>query len=259
MRLKLFIVYEYIKYWFKAKGLHGVHSPFVTSFIQEVLKPNLPKEDKIKVNNYKNVLLINNEIIEVNDLGAGSKKLTKYRKVSDVFKISSSKMKFGKLLFNLAKFQKSKVIIEFGTSLGFGTLHLQNGANESHVISIEGCKNTYAFTKNHFPLGPKTELKLSTFQDYIDKNLNAIKTSKLIFIDGHHDGDFLNLYLDQIDNYIQDDTMIVIDDIRWSQSMFTTWKNLIECEKYHVTIDLFRMGILIKKPTQQKEHFVLRY
>lgn len=255
----MFIIYEYIKYWLRAKGLHGIHSPFITSFIKNVLNNNLEYEDQKIVDEYSDFLSNNNEQIEIEDFGAGSKKLGSVRTISEIFKIGSSKKKYGKLLYNLNKFQNGKNILEFGSSLGFGTLHLRLGHKNSDIITIEGCSNTHAFTRDNLPVQGRIQFINSTFQTFISNKIQSVENFDIVFIDGHHHGEFLKSYLDQIDCKIHENTIIILDDIRWNQSMYSTWTELIKKNKFHVSIDLFRMGILMKKNTQEKQHFVLRY
>jgi hypothetical protein len=64
-------------------------------------------------------------------------------------------------------------------------------------------------------------------------------------------------YLDRLDRITHDSTLFVLDDIRWSASMKAAFDQLVESEQYHVTLDLFRTGIILKRPQQVKEHFVL--
>ena len=77
----------------------------------------------------------------------------------------------------------------------------------------------------------------STFYDYI-KSLNE-ESFDLIFIDGHHDGEALKYYLKLLSNYIHNDTVIVLDDIRWSNSMFNAWHK-IKLEKISLKHGFFR-------------------
>jgi hypothetical protein len=81
----------------------------------------------------------------------------------------------------------------------------------------------------------------------------------LIFIDGHHDGTALLKYMEALDKNSNDQTIFIVDDIRWSKDMFSAWNQLVQNEKYQVSIDFFKMGILMKRPTQIKEHFTLKF
>ena len=49
-----------------------------------------------------------------------------------------------------------------------------------------------------------------------------------------------------------------VEHIRWSNDMYSTWNNLIQSPNYHLSMDLFKMGILVKKQSKHKEHFVIK-
>jgi len=40
--------------------------------------------------------------------------------------------------------------------------------------------------------------------------------------------------------------------------MFNAWNRIKLEKKYHLSMDFFRMGILMKRPQQEKEHFILK-
>ena len=49
-----------------------------------------------------------------------------------------------------------------------------------------------------------------------------------------------------LEPFTNTNTIYMLDDIRWSQSMFYAWKNLSNYDGFGVAIDLFRIGILRK-------------
>ena len=99
--------------------------------------------------------------------------------------------------------------------------------------------------------------KIATiFDDYFEQE--SKKVFDLVFIDGHHDGEALKKYLVALEPLIHKDTILILDDIRWSNSMITAWNDIVSSANYCVTIDLFRVGIIVKRPQQYKEHFVIR-
>lgn len=249
------IVLEYIKYRLNAKYLHGVHSPFVYDFMKNAMGINIKEQHQKEILQCISNVNSNKKEIIVQDYGAKSKKLKGKRSVREIFKTSSSYGKNALLLYRISNYFKPKRILELGTSIGIGSLHLHLGCPSAHITSVEGCQETFNLAKQNLK-STNIELMNSTFYDYI-KSLNE-ESFDLIFIDGHHDGEALKYYLKLLSNYIHNDTIIVLDDIRWSKSMFDAWNKIKLEKKYHLSIDFFRMGILMKRPQQEKEHFILK-
>ena len=248
---------EYIKYRWNAKGRHGTHSPFVYRLVDECfqIKPTEAFE-QIRENLFREFQK-NEKLIAVTDLGAGSKKMSSQRKVSSIFKNSSSKGKYADLLYQLSHFTSPKHILEMGTSLGVGTMHLHYGCPLAEIDTIEGCSQTLEVAKENF--GGDTE-KVHFIQSDFNSFFNDSIPKKydLVFVDGHHDGAALLNYLERLQDRIHAETLIILDDIRWSNSMYDAWIKIMNDPKYHLSIDLFRMGIISLRPGQEKEHFTLK-
>ena len=249
------IVLEYIKYRLNAKYLHGVHSPFVYDFMKNAMVINIKEQHQKEILQCISNVNSNKKEIIVQDYGAKSKKLKGKRSVREIFKTSSSYGKNALLLYRISNYFKPKRILELGTSIGIGSLHLHLGYPSAHITSVEGCKETFNLAKQNLE-STSIELMNSTFYDYI-KSINE-ESFDLIFIDGHHDGEALKYYLKLLSDYIHNDTIIVLDDIRWSKSMINAWNKIKLEKKYHLSMDFFRMGVLIKRPQQEKEHFILK-
>ena len=249
------IVLEYIKYRLNAKYLHGVHSPFVYDFMKNAMGIDIKEQHQKEILQCISNVNSNKKEIIVQDYGAKSKKLRGKRSVREIFKTSSSYGRNALLLYRISNYFKPKRILELGTSIGIGSLHLHLGYPSAHITSVEGCQETFNLAKQNLE-STNIELMNSTFYDYI-KSLNE-ETFDLIFIDGHHDGEALKYYLKLLSDYIHNDTIIVLDDIRWSKSMFNAWNKIKLEKKYHLSMDFFRMGVLMKRPQQEKEHFILK-
>lgn len=251
------ILIEYLKYKLKAKGRHGIHSPFVYSLVDKTLQKKISSEDKKIIHDYINSLKNNHSVIKITDFGAGSKKLGKERKIAEIYKNASAKKKYGRLLYQLSRDLKPHKILELGTSLGVGTMHLHLGNSNSEITTIEGCPATFKFTGEQYFF--KSEDKIQTieskFQDFLEGDESKYD---LIYIDGHHDGEATLNYLELLANNSHDETIYILDDIRWSDDMFEMWNGLVDNTRYHLTIDFFRMGIISKRSHQQKEHFILK-
>ncbi len=256
----MFLPFQYLQYLWKAKGRHGFHSPFVYEFTDECLTTKIDKNFEKNVNLVIQKIKNSSVDIEMKDFGAGSKKLIgSKRKINAIYKNASTKGKYAKLLYKISKHYKYQNILEFGTSLGFGSVFLHADRNDIKILSVEACPQTLAIAHNNFDV---LELKNittinDTFSSFLDQKLNV--KFDLIFVDGHHDGQALIEYMEKLENISHNDTLFILDDIRWSKSMFEAWNTLMKNEKYHVSMDLFKMGILLKRPQQTKEHFIVRY
>ena len=251
------LIFEFIQYQWLAKNRHGIHSPFVYDLSDKCFKIKREKADEILLREYESKLKSNNSKILIQDFGAGSRKLGSERKINQIYKTSSSKGKFGKLLYQLNSYLEFNNVLEFGTSLGIGTMNLHLGNPTSKIISLEACPETHRFTSSQLNQFSNIQLLNQTF----DKFLNESQNHKFdfVFIDGHHDGEALLNYLEKLKPLTHSETIFLLDDIRWSQSMFDTWNKIIEDKNYNLTIDLFRMGLISPRPQQQKEDFVLKY
>ncbi len=219
------------------------------------MKIELRPEDKVEIAQLSRQLSKNSEVISVEDFGALSKKLKKERSIREIFRTSVSSKTHSALLYRFSASFKPKSILELGTSLGFGTLHLHLGHRSSKVYSVEGCPETYAIAKRLLEKHPITLIN-KIFDDAID-DMPPGKMD-LIFIDGHHDGMALKKYIQKLDPWIHEDTVLILDDIRWSDSMLIAWNELRRSEKFNLSMDFFSMGVLLKRPKQRKEHFYLR-
>ena len=253
------IGFEFIKYSLIAKGRHGIHSPFVYNLIDQVLRKPISEEVKSRQNRLFKALKNDATIINFEEFGAGSKHLKKQRSVKQIVATNSTKNKYGDLLYRLMEAYTPMNVLEFGTSIGCGTLQLHWGNPEAQLISIEACKETYEFAKKtmeQHQISNHIQLINSTFNDYLEEK--DLEKFDLVFIDGHHDGKCLIDYLKKLEKHTHNDTIFILDDIRWSMDMFNAWNTLVNDEQYHLSIDFFKMGLLIRQSNKRKEHFVLR-
>lgn len=251
------LAFEYIKYRWNAKGRHGTHSPFVYDFVDQCMQIQLDENFIEEREKLLKSLKADNRTITIEDFGVGSKKLSNQRRISQIFITSSSNGKYGDLLYQLSAFYKPEHILEFGTSLGIGTIHFSKGNSDSNIVTVEACQATRNEALENFRKLNCTNIEstLATFSSFLETYTG--EKFDLVFIDGHHDGTALKNYLELLNPFTHNDTFFILDDIRWSNSMFEAWKELCASQDYHVTMDLFRMGIILKRTQQEKEHFVV--
>lgn len=249
---------EYIKYRRKAKKRHGIHSPFVYELSDSALGIQPDPNDLALIGKITGKFLNDKRSITVTDFGAGSHHMGHLRKIKDIFRNSSSRGGYGWLLYKLARYYRPGNILEMGTSLGMGTSYLYLGAPDARITTVEACPATHAIALETISALSTDTIQAvnQTFDDYFaGKNLPLFD---LVFVDGHHDGKALLRYMEGLKDCTHDNTFFILDDIRWSDSMLDAWNTLKNLPEYHVSMDFFRFGILLRRPEQRKEHFTLR-
>ncbi len=270
---------KYIAYKLKAKNEHSIHSPFVFKLYTEVIKNKEKYYAYDELAKLRAKLLRDKTIIEVTDLGAGSKKLKKKRTVSEIAKVSVIPKKYGELLFRLVNHFQPKTILELGTSLGLSTLYMHKASPKAELISVEGCPNTHAFAERFTGSGgespPMGETDLTSFATRkgsqrgprlvcspFEKFLSEENNHKydLVFLDGNHTYEATLSYFKILLKHVDSNSVLIFDDIYWSPGMTKAWEEIKAHPSVTVTIDLFKFGIVFfRKENKQKEDFVLRY
>lgn len=252
------MICEYIKYIRKAQGRHQIHSPYVYDFVDVCIQKALPVTLKNQLTSIRKELRNNHTPIDQFDLGAGSKIKESTNTIARVYKKSSSKGTFFNLLYQISSHYQPKLVLELGTNLGLGTIALASGIQSGKVISIEGCKNTLTIAQENIGKLKLQNIELinTSFDNYLD-NLNNVQFD-VVYIDGDHKGKSLERYLNQLKEFTHDETVFILDDIRWSKDMFFTWNKISQSSNYQLSMDLFKIGILVKKQSKYKEHFVIK-
>ena len=151
--------------------------------------------------------------------------------------------------------------IELGTNIGMGTIALAGGNSTATVYTIDGCSKTQAIAKENVQkMGLKNVHFIhQQFDDYLaDLRQDSAPIFDLVFIDGNHRGEALKRYIFEIQPFIHGHTFLICDDIRWSNDMFSAWKSLENDPSFHVSLDCFKFGILLKRSEQVKEQFVVK-
>ena len=255
----MYQITSYIKFLLNSTNQHGVHSPFVYSFVTKCLYDKTKFDNYKKLNQYKNDLLNSSIEFHVVDLGEGSKKMAnKQRHVSQMAKTSSSSNKNTKLLYRVAKYFDFKKTLELGTSLGMGTYALSLANPKAKITTIEGCPNTSAFAKSQLENQDiaNVEFMEGNFEDIIPKLKD--ENYDFIFFDGHHNKEATIKYFESLLPKIHNETVFVFDDIYWSKGMTEAWEYIKNHKLVTVTVDCFHLGFVFFRKEQAKEHFKIR-
>ncbi len=258
---KRIIKYVFYIFFARHKKGHGIHSPFVYKLINQVF--NHPNNSEIfqKIESTRKQSLKNKQKITLNSLGSKSKILQNHVKLKQLVKYVTIPKKYGKLLFNLVEYLKPTTIIELGTSVGISTLYLAYAARNNKVYSIEGDKNLTGIAMKNIETHNLKNVSIikAVFQDILPKILENSTSKLFIFIDGDHRAEPMLNYLNEIYKYVNNNTILVIDDIYLNKEMMRVWKIMKNDKRVKVTIDVFRMGIIFFNTALQKQNFTIKY
>jgi predicted O-methyltransferase YrrM len=208
-------------------------------------------------------LVKDSTVLTIEDFGAGST-VTKSnkRKVSDIAKSALKPKKFGQLLFRMANYYSSKTILELGTSLGITTSYLASGNLRGAVYTFEGAKEVAAVAKQTFAANEVKNIELiqGNFDLTLPKKLTTLPVIDLAFLDGNHRKEPTLRYFQQLLPKTNEDSILVFDDIHWSEEMEAAWEEIKQHPSVTLTIDLFFIGLVFfRKEQKVKQHFVVRF
>ncbi len=261
-RLKLFWKYFVYQLTAKSKKGHGIHSPFVFKLARAVLNDERRFSEFDRIDKRRSLYLLCDREIPVVDFGAGSRVMKgSPRKVSEIAKYACLQPKYGELLFRLVRFFQPERIVEFGTSLGIGTLYIAFASPNGKVFSVEGCESVAGIARETMIQEGAANVKIETaeFLALLKQNRLPFERVDFVYFDGGHTRETTLFLFETMLGKINENTIFVFDDIRWSVGMEKAWKEICSNPRVSLSIDLFAMGLVFFHKGISKQHVVLKY
>ncbi len=259
------ISWRYLQYWFKSanKNGHGIHSPFVYELIERVLTDDRTFYIFPLIEDARNRLYLDDDVLNIIDFGAGSKvNDSNKRAVSDIAKSALKSPKFGQLLFRLVNHFNANSILELGTSLGITTSYLAAANPHAKLVTLEGAPEIALKAKQHFQhIGlHNIEQVVGNFDHTLTSVLQEMKSLDFVFIDGNHRLEPTLRYFNQMKPYLHEHSILIFDDIHWSKEMEQAWLKIQQDDQVTLTIDLFFIGLVFfRKEQKEKQHFIVQF
>jgi predicted O-methyltransferase YrrM len=256
---------KYLKYLLFAENGrgHGVHSPFVYAFIREILLDSNCYPVYPLAETYRKKLEQDHAMLEVQDLGAGSRMgNSQLRRVSDIVRSAAKPRKYGRLLYRMARHYQYDHILELGTSLGVTTTYLSGLGKSARIVTIEGAPSIAAKAAEHFHAEnmEQVELVQGNFDKVLPTVLHNMQKVDMAFIDGNHRYEPTLHYFKQLLEVVPATGCMVFDDIHWSAEMEKAWEEIRNHPSVTLSIDLFFIGIVFFRPDfYQQQSFTIRF
>jgi predicted O-methyltransferase YrrM len=242
----------------------GIHSPFLYDFAKNCIFSKEGSPDFVFLENQRTMLRHDPCTLEVTDFGKGSRfgeqktgeePLRYRRKVSSIARGSLQGPAMCRMLYRTVQYFSPATIVELGTSLGLTTAYLALAAPQAKIFTLEGCEHTAARAETLFRESGIKNIKIRTgdFRHTLPAVLGELGQVDLAYIDGDHSYEgVMNNFL-RISEHIHPESVLIIDDIRWSKGMKRAWQEMAGHPKVTLAADLFRLGILFFNPALSKQ------
>lgn len=240
-----------------------MHSPFVYELVKKVLNDKHSYACYADLERTRKALLRQEGSIEVLDFGAGSAVIkTNRREISAIAASSLKSPKYARLLFRLVQFYKPCTMVELGTSFGLTTAYLAAGNPAGKVYTLEGSPEIAGIARKTFEKTAVQNIELITgeFGRELPVLLKEQGTVDFVYIDGNHRREPTLDYFNLLISHKSASTMLVFDDIHWSEEMESAWAEIKAHPSVSMTIDLFFIGIVFFNPDFKiPQHFTIRF
>lgn len=262
----VFRVSAWWRFYLNAVTKYQVHSPFIFSWITEVLEDEryYYSFDDIQALRYK--MLRSDTPIVLTDFGTGpngvldahTEPVQRKSTLRQVVQRSGSDSRQGELLFRLVLWLRPQVILELGSSVGLSTLYLSRAAGrQAQVVALEGCPQSADIAR----LNLKTlhvhhaQVITGAFEQTLEHALNHLPQLDLVYFDGNHQREATLRYFEQCLTKAGDQTVFVFDDIHWSEGMEAAWTTIQQHERVTLTIDCGYFACVFFRPEfKEKQH-----
>lgn len=264
MRESIRLVWNYWDHWRHAangKG-HGVHSPFLFSFITEVLRDDQTYADYQQPECYRQNLMQDHTPFDRVDLGAGSRKKNEAVTVRSMAQRSLQPRRWAQLLYRIVRHYKPGPVLELGTSFGVTTQYLALADPTQRVYTLEGdpfiaARASEAMKKCGLD---QVDVIVGDFEEHLTSILQRMEQVGVAWIDGNHRKEPTLRYFEQLLPWVTTDSILIFDDVYWSAEMQSAWRDIRSHPRVRCSIDLFRMGIVFfRTEFHEPLHIRLRY
>lgn len=234
---------DYLLHLLKAKNRHGLHSPFVYRLVGKVIYDFEPKNVYSEVENVRTKLLHNQ------------------RQISDIARNSVKSPKIAQLLYRLINDLRPRNMIEVGTSSGITSIYLKKAAPSAKLYTLEGCPETAKTAAQVFKkIGIEgIEQIIGNFDDTLSEIIAKCNQLDFVFVGGRHQKQVALNYFEQCLPKVHENTLLIFDNIYWSEGMKEAWQTIKRHPQVSVTVDLFWIGLVYFRKGQVKENFLIKF
>lgn len=163
------------------------------------------------------------------------------------------------LLFKIIRRFKPDTALELGTCLGISAAYqasAQKINKTGTMTTVEGAASLLSLARKNLQLLDLDNVCVvaGRFQDVLDDVLRELGPVEYAFIDGHHDEGATLAYFEKMNPHLSDRSILIFDDISWSNGMKRAWKRIRESRTVKISLDLGVIGICIMDVEMNNRH-----
>ena len=271
-------------------GGEGVHSPYLFEWVRMVMMDKNAYYIWGEIERCREKMLRDERELEFVDYGSaiksrslenGSKTACRLefrdmRRVCDIARRSLAKRKYAQMLSRLVNWLgashslengsgtayslefRGLTIVELGTSLGVTTAYMAAMDSRNRVVTFEGCEAVANIAKENWKALNINNIECRVGEIDVEELVRDIEHLDVAFIDANHTYVSTCEYFDVLAGKVREKSVIVVDDIHYSEEMEKAWKAICADERVTSTIDLYQMGLVFFDKHYWKRHYTMR-
>ena len=259
-------------------GGEGVHSPYLFEWVRMVMMDKNAYYIWGEIERCREKMLRDERELEFVDYGSGKLKGEngERRRVCDIARRSLAKRKYAQMLSRLVNWLgashslengsgtayslefRGLTIVELGTSLGVTTAYMAAMDSRNRVVTFEGCEAVANIAKENWKALNINNIECRVGKIDVEQLTRDIEHLDVAFIDANHTYVSTCEYFDVLAGKVREKSVIVVDDIHYSEEMEKAWKAICADERVTSTIDLYQMGLVFFDKHYWKRHYTMR-
>lgn len=253
-------VTAYLRYLRQARGSSRL-SPFVRDLYHSALRPRHSLAEAAPIDAFRRELGRSAIKLAIHDHGAGHHQRGGGHQTVSLGKIArqaACTRRKGERLLRITRFFQPQRMLELGTHLGFSALYQWLGAPNARLITLEGAGSLAYLAREHLNhFGCPAEIIHGPFAETLPALSVADYRPDYVYLDGDHREAPTLSYFEQIVPHMPVGSLVVLDDIYWSEEMARAWRHLSQHPAVSLSIDMYWLGICLIRHPDAKGHHVL--
>ena len=266
-------------------GGEGVHSPYLFEWVRMVMMDKNAYYIWGEIERCREKMLRDERELEFVDYGSGKLKGEngklkgangERRRVCDIARRSLAKRKYAQMLSRLVNWLgashnlengsgtayslefRGLTIVELGTSLGVTTAYMAAMDSRNRVVTFEGCDAVANIAKENWKALNINNIECRVGEIDVEQLARDIEHLDVAFIDANHTYEGTCKYFDVLAGKVREKSVIVVDDIHYSDELEKAWKAICADERVTSTIDLYQMGLVFFDKHYWKRNYTMR-